>query len=295
MNPLKPGKRDVLQEPPHGTILRMHKDGMDYTVLRPAYPIDVFVDHFMVAKGYPSFQEERLFPSNEVELFFNLGDPNRGQLLAEQPNFTFSTAILSGLRSSFMRIFPGRFFYIAGIRFNLFGFYHLFQLPATEIQDENLPAEAVLGADIPALRQRLGEEQQDLAIIALLNNWMRQRMEQHFYAARSWQKIDHSLRNPRFLIKESLPDILGYSHKHSVHLITRMCGLSPKLVNRIYRLKSVMNHPGCLAENSWSGITYDFGFSDQSHLIREFKQFTGFTPTEFVQSRPKDFELKQLR
>lgn len=268
---------------------------MHYSVFRPAYPVDIFVDHFMVAKGYPTFSEERLFPNNEIELFFNLGDVNQGQLLADALNLTFTTSVISGLRSSFMRIFPGRFFYIAGIRFTLFGFYHLFQIPATEIQDRNYQAEDVLGREIDPLRQQLGDQNSDLALIRLLNDWIRKRIDRDFFSARAWKKIDLSLRTPEFLIKKSLPELLGYSHKHSVHLITKMCGLSPKMVHRIYRLKSVLQYPDLLTNTSWSNITYDFGFSDQSHLIREFKLFTGFTPNEFIESSPKDFTLKQLR
>ncbi|MEZ5043386.1 MAG: hypothetical protein R2828_26045 [Saprospiraceae bacterium] len=50
------------QQPLSGDWLNLHKDGMDYTVFRPTYPVNIFVDHYMVAKGQPTFSEERLFP-----------------------------------------------------------------------------------------------------------------------------------------------------------------------------------------------------------------------------------------
>ncbi|WP_413614439.1 helix-turn-helix domain-containing protein [Flavobacterium sp. N2469] len=34
-------------------------------------------------------------------------------------------------------------------------------------------------------------------------------------------------------------------------------------------------------------ICYDAGFSDQSHLIKEFRKHTGITPTEYVHSSGK--------
>lgn len=278
-----------------GEILKLNKDGIEYLVFRPAHPMDVFVDHFMVARGIPTYSEERLFPNNEVELFFNLGDANLGQLLAVKPNLNFATSVLSGLRSSFLRIFPGHLFYIGGIRFTLFGFYHLFRIPATEIQDRNFQADDVLGWEINQLRQQLGEQTEGMEQIALMSDWIQRRANKGFHSAFAWKKIDHYLRKPHFLIKQSLPEISGYSHKHSVHLITKMCGLSPKMVHRIYRLRNIFSYPNLLPDHSWAQITYELGYSDQSHLIREFKFFTGFTPRELLENIPKDFALKQLR
>ena len=278
-----------------GKMLNLNKDGINYIVFRPSYPMDVFVDHYMIAKGHPAYSEERLFPNNEVELFFNLGDANQGQLLADEPNLNFTTSVVSGLRSSFLRIFPGHLFHIGGIRFTLFGFYHLFHIPATKIQDRNFQADEVLGLEIKHLRQQLGDKTEALEQITLMNAWIRSKTESGFHSALAWKKIDHFLRKPQFLIKESLPEISGYSHKHSVHLITKMCGLPPKMVHRIYRLRNFFNYPNILTDHSWAQITYELGYSDQSHLIREFRLFTGFTPVELLKNIPKDFALKQLR
>lgn len=280
---------------PDGRLLKLYKDGIEYIVFRPTYPMDVFVDHYLIAKGYPTYLEERLFPNNEIEVFFNLGDVNQGQLLADEPNLNFATSVISGLRSSFLRIFPGQLFYIGGIRFTLFGFYHLFHIPATEIQDRNFQADDVLGVEINHLRQQLGDQTEEMAQITLLNDWIRSRANKGFHSAFAWKKIDHFLQKPHGLIKQSLPKISGYSHKHTVHLITKMCGLSPKMIHRIYRLRNIFNYSNQLTDHSWAQLTYELGYSDQSHLIREFKLFTGFTPAELMKDIPKDFALKQLR
>ena len=32
---------------------------------------------------------------------------------------------------------------------------------------------------------------------------------------------------------------------------------------------------------AWAGAAIDLGYYDQAHLIAEFKEFTGYTPTGF--------------
>ncbi len=32
----------------------------------------------------------------------------------------------------------------------------------------------------------------------------------------------------------------------------------------------------------WTDIAYQFGYSDQSHFIKEFKNFSGFSPEAFI-------------
>jgi transcriptional regulator GlxA family with amidase domain len=65
-------------------------------------------------------------------------------------------------------------------------------------------------------------------------------------------------------------------------------GISPKQYMRIARLNGVQR----LIENNttqdFTNISYEGGYADQAHFIREFKTFTGESPKAFVKKR-KDF------
>ena len=62
-------------------------------------------------------------------------------------------------------------------------------------------------------------------------------------------------------------------------------GLSPKRFARVQRLQRVVRDlDGCLSVD-WAEVAARHGYADQPHLVEEFGQLVGVTPTEYVRSR----------
>ena len=57
-------------------------------------------------------------------------------------------------------------------------------------------------------------------------------------------------------------------------------GLSPKFYSRIIRFANIFSLANALGFN-WTDIAYLKGFYDQSHFIRNFKEFTGEEPSRY--------------
>ncbi len=73
---------------------------------------------------------------------------------------------------------------------------------------------------------------------------------------------------------------VGYNKRTLERLFKKQVGLSPKLYSRIVRLSYIFE---CVKEEdySWASIAYQAGFTDQSHLIKNFKEFTGEDPSKY--------------
>lgn len=74
----------------------------------------------------------------------------------------------------------------------------------------------------------------------------------------------------------------GWSRKHLGQKFQQEIGLSPKSVARIVRFGNVVAHAGTGTDVNWSALAYDCGYSDQAHLIREFAEFSGTSPTAWL-------------
>ena len=70
--------------------------------------------------------------------------------------------------------------------------------------------------------------------------------------------------------------------KQFSRIFSEYIGIAPKDFLRIIRLQrtlSVLQHnPGI----SFAQLSYECGFTDQSHMIKEFKLFSGYTPKEYL-------------
>lgn len=88
---------------------------------------------------------------------------------------------------------------------------------------------------------------------------------------------------------ESLAAGLGVSRQYLAAQFRDHVGLSPKLFARICRFRAaraaaLATAPGAQGHD-WAGLALDSGYFDQSHLIRDFRDFTGTSPDAYVGSR----------
>lgn len=59
-------------------------------------------------------------------------------------------------------------------------------------------------------------------------------------------------------------------------------GISPKTYVRIVRFKGAYDFVQCNPNATWTEISHQFGYADQSHFIRDFREFTGENPRAFI-------------
>jgi len=73
---------------------------------------------------------------------------------------------------------------------------------------------------------------------------------------------------------------LGWSRKRIVARFRDEIGLPPKAAARLLRFERARELAGTMP---WGELAFECGFSDQPHLIAEFRRITGRTPETFLQ------------
>ena len=79
-----------------------------------------------------------------------------------------------------------------------------------------------------------------------------------------------------------IADEVGWSHRHLIARFRQQAGLRPKTAARLVRFDGVLRRIDERRPLDWGQVAADVGYADQAHLVRDFRQFTGGTPSEFL-------------
>lgn len=94
---------------------------------------------------------------------------------------------------------------------------------------------------------------------------------------------------------QDIADEVGFSTRQVQRIILEAIGMTPKQFSRITRLQRAIRT--MIAENDpvLAHIAAEAGYSDQSHMTREFTQLTGVSPTEYLRHAEQiEFKLSPL-
>ena len=267
-----------------------------YTVCAPVYPINLIVDHYVIIKGQGLSIPDRLFPNNKAEIFFNLGDKVIGINNIDASTSTLHDSTVSGVRSTFFDFVSPKNYFMVGLRFSLFGFGQLFQIPASKFTNKHFSTQEVWGREMTFLHERLHEaSQNDERLINVLNDWiMRCLAKRSLSEINQWNRLEQKFDITSLPVTELLSRYVGYTHKHAIQLIRNNSGLAPKHIQKVNRFNRATRIISSSSFQSWGQVAYDAGYADQSHLIREFRHFSGYTPEEYVQLKPKEYRKNML-
>jgi AraC-like DNA-binding protein len=85
-----------------------------------------------------------------------------------------------------------------------------------------------------------------------------------------------------------LAPALGVTRQHLARRFAQLVGVSPKTFARVVRLTRVVERVRSIAAGesiNWSALALELGYYDQAHLVDEFRELTGVTPTAWVGGR----------
>jgi AraC-like DNA-binding protein len=77
---------------------------------------------------------------------------------------------------------------------------------------------------------------------------------------------------------------LGWSRRRLIEQFREHAGLPPKTVARLMRFNRALKLVQAPGARRWVDVAYAAGYYDQAHMIRDFRQFAGATPTELAPS-----------
>jgi len=251
-------RRDIVRAPGE-RVLRAPHPGL-------AAHVSSYVAHDLPDVGPTSWQ---ITPLSVLIWVIDLEAPKRDGEIPESP--------VLGLRDRPMLAEQGGVSRGITVALTPLGAYGLFGIPLRELTNSAIAASDLMPSG--PLTERLAEAGDWPERFRLLDEYLISRLARGPELAPAvryaWDRLS---AGP--VRVDALADEIGWSRQHLNARFRDRIGLNPSTVGRIARLNRVLALLNRASSLSWAEVAHLGGYSDQAHLIREFRALTGCSPTE---------------
>ena len=265
---------------------------------KPQPPLSKFVENFWLYEGPGSEHKiDHILPTGTLELAINLRQNELAFYDLERPETPsrYSGAIISGAHGRGLVPEAADEICIIGVHFAPGGAFPFLGIPAGELTDTHVDLETLWGPLAGRLRERLCEARTSAERFHLLEEALLSRLcdgvKQHYAVAAALEIFGKNHGGP--VVREAAK-YLGLSQRRFIQVFNAQVGLTPKLFSRIQRFQRTRTLIGRNSSPHWAALAVDLGYFDQSHLIREFLEFSGISPTDYI-NRHKSFTKLNTR
>jgi AraC-like DNA-binding protein len=246
------------------------------------------VQEYWEVEGRLSPFRERILPNGCTELMVNLGPPH--QLITPAATSTWDRAWYSGLHQRAIVIESLQGTHLVAARLHPLGAVRLFGTGVAGTVNAVIDLETMLGPQAAALRAQLLDADGAAQRFGLLEQFLQPRLGSGgrlpsplvIAAARAIESAHGHLR------VASIHAGLGVSRKQLWLRFARELGLSPKAYAQLQRFVWTLARLRESTTVDWPRLAATAGYSDQAHLVRDFRRIASASPTEFLRTRTPD-------
>lgn len=228
----------------------------------------------------------RVTPIGTIEVMFHYKKTFRVSK-SGMDDFYQPHSFISGISSSFVDVTANSSGVIVAC-FHPFGAYNFFDFPLIEIENGIVDLNLICAKELRIVEDRLSCANTINKRIKIVEEFLTGRLQEKRSEDVKLIRagIEQINKSKGQLSANELAQKLNVIPKQLERKFSSVVGKTPKQFIKIVRFNNVLNTLTKKPSISLTNLAYDYGYFDQSHLIKEFKTFSGYTPSEFVSLYP---------
>ena len=262
---------------------------MIYRIRQPRRELAPFIENLWFYEDLQTgHSKEKLLPDASMELIIDLSEgPKKLYDNRDLESYTtFDQCWISGLQRKYIVLGVQQGASMMGAHFRTGGAAPFFDFPISELAGEVIQLDSIWKREILCLREQLLEMGTPDQKFDLLESFLIAKAKSRLAPDLAVVKALQTLRSWPVLPLKELASRLGLSHKQMLARFDSRVGATPKLASRIFRFQGAVH---AMAEiemaPDWPDLAVRCGYYDQSHMIHEFQDLAGLTPTEYLRGR----------
>lgn len=217
-------------------------------------------------------------PSPDQAMFINLYTRLKSKKSGENNFNTVTSCTLMGAQITPFKLLVEESHITVSIIFQPGGLNRFLNIPMTEIFDNGYSAREVVGREIEELLDKSHDTNSLHELNSIVQNYFLGKLSQ----IKEPLPIDFALQYLLTNYNTDMDKIAGMACM-SIRNFERKCkerlGMPAKMYARIARFHKAYKILENRSTISWPDLTYEVGYYDQTHFIKDFKEFAKLTPT----------------
>jgi AraC-like DNA-binding protein len=222
--------------------------------------------------------EGNYMPSPDQAMFINLYTRLKSKKSGENNFNTATSCSLMGAQITPFKLLVEESHRTVSIIFQPGGLNRFLNIPMTEIFDHGYSAREVIGREIEELLDKSHDTNSFAELDTIVQSYFLKKLSQVKEPLPLDFALQHLLANHNTNI-----DRIAEMACMSIRSFERKCkerlGMPAKMYARIARFHKAYKILESKPIISWADLTYELGYYDQKHFIKDFKEFARLTPT----------------
>lgn len=251
-----------------------------FRIIKPTPELVPYIRYYWILKDDAVLPvSERTLPVGCMQLVFHKGR----QLLLLKENILQPKSFICGQSFDFSDVRSTGEIGMITVVFQPYTAKAFLQVPLDSFCRQNISTGDMEDRELSDLAKKVEDTPDDDACIRLIEAFLLHRLMalSDFHLKRISTALLEINRQPQINISR-LADIACWSNKQFSRVFMEYVGTTPKDFMRIVRMQRALYKIQCNPVLPLVQVAYECGFTDQSHMIKEFKLFSGYTPTEYL-------------
>ena len=221
---------------------------------------------------------EHVLPDGCIEWIFHLQDRFESRLGPGTWQLQPRSFVVGPLTRFLLLQSSGRI-HTMGVRFRPTGAYRFIPLALDALTDEIVPTSDIWHGVGDELEDAVLSARSDDARRVLLETFLLGQLTRIGPRLRFEAAVSEILRSRGQTRVHFLAEKIGVGQRQLQREFRESLGLSPKSMGRIVRFQNLLRLAGEDQLREWASLAVDGGYADQAHMVREFQEFSGQSPT----------------
>lgn len=258
---------------------------MNYQTFQPSSDLESLISCYWTLEVPAEIdaQKQRIIPDGTIEMAFILGDDikrytSKGEFII-QPR----AMVLGHLIEPFY-IEPTGFVNTFAIRFYPYGFANFVNVSIKNLANKETPLESLFGQKTAIdLEQKIVEANNTNVRINIIEKFLFNKLKENTTIDKIVKTTIDTLfaTNGSTSITTILKEDLS-KRRQLERNFKKQIGISPKQLGKVIRLQTALKLLLNKKTENLTDIAYQSEYFDQAHFTKDFKEFTGVNPNEFL-------------